>query len=205
MNTARKGRAPKFEDEIRNIFISAGYKPQREQEINSIFNVQSHDGMGRRVTTRRPYIERFLEKTIFEPASGCWLWGGQLKGEGYGRFKVTRAIQTTAHRMAWLLFHGAIGDMFVCHKCDNPTCVNPDHIYLGTHTDNMRDKRMRDRSINIPRPGEKHHNAKLTTAEVLEMRKLREAGWRYAHLGQRYGVSLSQTRRICLRERWAHV
>jgi hypothetical protein len=80
-------------------------------------------------------IARFHAKYIPEPNSGCWLWDGWVNGRGYGRFG-----KGLAHRISWELHRGPIpAGMNICHKCDVPPCVNPDHLFLGTQTDNMRD------------------------------------------------------------------
>lgn len=84
--------------------------------------------------------ERFMLKVSPEPMSGCWLWTGNiLKKDGYGQTCVLGA-NTTAHRAAWRIFRGALEPhIFVCHKCDNVLCVNPDHMFTGTQSDNMFD------------------------------------------------------------------
>jgi len=74
---------------------------------------------------------------------GCWTWAGAKNLQGYGEFflfrKGSRSHHGLAHRVAWEMFRGPIGDMFVLHKCDTPACVNPEHLFLGTQKDNMRD------------------------------------------------------------------
>ena len=92
----------------------------------------------------KPIKDRFLNLAMPEPNSGCWLWLGTIDPCGYGRFGVgsrsdgTRRV-ATASRVSWELFRGPIGESHVLHRCDNKACVNPDHLYLGTHKDNMQD------------------------------------------------------------------
>lgn len=91
-------------------------------------------------------IESFEEKISPEPNSGCWLWTGFEYGNGYGGVK-RRPRVILAHRYAWELFVGEIPDsMNVLHRCDTPKCVNPQHLFLGTHLDNMRDCSLKKRT-----------------------------------------------------------
>lgn len=84
-------------------------------------------------------ITRFNEKWIGEPNSGCWLWDGAISTNGYGAFRFNNKT-VPAHRASYMLFTGNINSGFeICHKCDTPSCVNPSHLFLGTHKDNMVD------------------------------------------------------------------
>ena len=88
---------------------------------------------------RPPVIGRFMRQIAFEPNSGCWLWLGGI-GEGYGKISID-GINYSAHRVAYQLFKNELipDGMCVLHKCDVRSCVNPDHLCIGTHTDNIRD------------------------------------------------------------------
>lgn len=84
-------------------------------------------------------LERFEAKYIPEPNTGCWLWTSTQQTFGYGAFRFRGGYQK-AHRVAWILYRGVIPDnLCVLHKCDTPTCVNPDHLFLGSRTDNNAD------------------------------------------------------------------
>lgn len=79
-----------------------------------------------------------LERSIPEPTTGCWLWNMSLDQDGYGRASF-KDMKTPAHRISYFAFKGDFKSFMVCHKCDTPACVNPDHLWLGTAKDNMRD------------------------------------------------------------------
>ena len=89
---------------------------------------------------RRPLAERFWEKVDRSGGPGsCWPFGGSRSGKGYGRLSVPGTHGETASRVAYRMSVGELGDLQVPHKCDNPPCCNPDHLFLGTPLDNMRD------------------------------------------------------------------
>lgn len=102
---------------------------------------------GQRYVTEEQRIQAFEAKYIPEPNTGCWLWTGSRCRDGYGNFyDGSRVIG--AHRFSWSVHKGqAPGKFHVLHKCDTPACVNPDHLKLGTHTDNMRDSRLKGRHV----------------------------------------------------------
>ena len=89
--------------------------------------------------------EIIVERMEPNPVSGCWEWQRMKNKKGYGRVRVTKykgmyRFSWRAHRLSYTAFIGDIPDeLFVCHKCDNPSCVNPDHLFIGDHNDNMRD------------------------------------------------------------------
>lgn len=88
-------------------------------------------------------VERFWAKV--RKTDDCWLWTASADGKGYGKMLVDGKLQQ-AHRLSWLIHTGeSPGDWHVCHKCDNPPCVRPDHLFLGTAVDNMRDMHAKGR------------------------------------------------------------
>lgn len=132
----------------------------------------------------RPSIaERFESKYFCEPNTGCFIWTASVTQKGYGKLGVEGGAFRLAHRVAWELFVGPIPDgLWVLHKCDNPPCVNIDHLYLGTNSDNMRDCVARGRFTQgwklmkgKPHPihGERHRRARLNDEAVYSIRASR--------------------------------
>lgn len=110
--------------------------------------------------------ERFMSHVIPEPNSGCWLWDAAHFSNGYTRFAKTTDKTVLGHRMSYELFCSGIPDnAFVCHKCDNPSCVNPDHLFLGDAKKNMDDKVNKNRQAY----GSKIRELKLTREQALEI------------------------------------
>jgi hypothetical protein len=111
---------------------------------------------------RRTLLERFEDKYVPEPNSGCWLWLGSTNSKGYGQIQrgARGAGLVLANRASYELYVGPIGEMHVCHRCDNPACVNPEHLFLGTHSDNMRDMHRKGRGFKAGDPrlarGDRH-------------------------------------------------
>jgi len=145
--------------------------------------------------TRKSLKERFEAKFVPEPNSGCWLWTGMTHFDrGYGLIKLrgSQAPPEGAHRVSWQLYRGEIPEeMCVLHRCDTPLCVNPDHLFLGTHRDNNLDMRAKRRER--PPFGERHWNVKLTSDQV---REIRETVGTQAAIARQFGVAQSQISRI---------
>lgn len=130
------------------------------------------------------YRNRIERRSVPVTESGCWIWEGSLCGKGYGQLRINKRL-LKAHRVAYEGFKGAIPPgMYVCHRCDTPSCVNPDHLFLGTHAENQQDKVLKGRQW---RPaGSKHHLAKLTEGQVMEIRRNPEVPVK--EFAKRFGV-----------------
>lgn len=133
-----------------------------------------------------------------EPNTGCHLWAGGVSGEGYGQFW-DGETQWGAHRFAWSRRNGSISaGLKVCHSCDTPSCVNPDHLFLGTSADNSRDMALKGRAAR----GEQNSQAKLTRANI-ELIRNTPKGTR--GLPRKMGVSRAVISLIRSGKSWKHI
>lgn len=149
---------------------------------------------------------RFAAYTRLAP-SGCLEWTGSRGTTGYGQFYFQGRPSVKAHRAAWVMAFGPIPDgMYVLHRCDNRTCVEPSHLFLGTHADNMADMSSKGRASSGPGlRGSTIGNSTLHESDVVRMRQLRAAGWTYKELAAEFATSLSNAHLICMRKHWKHV
>ena len=149
--------------------------------------------------------KRFLAK--IKKSSECWGWIGNRNSKGYGQIKLD-GVQTLAHRVSWQLFKGNIPEkMCVCHKCDNPSCVNPVHLFLGTTKDNMQDMIQKGRSNycgGAHTYGEKNVSAKITSNDVLIIREL-ATHFTQSKIAKKFRISQMQISRIVRGKHWQHV
>lgn len=150
----------------------------------------------------RPAVERFWEKVNKNAPNGCWEWAGSRMRSGHGQIHIDGKSKLV-HRFAWELNNGPIpDDLEVCHHCDNPCCVNPAHLFLGTQTDNMADMMSKVRQAR----GARHSQAKLTEAQVVEIRRRYVRGViTYKMLAAEYGVGTETIALIIQRKNWAHI
>lgn len=145
---------------------------------------------------------------------GCWLWQG-ARSRGYGAFE-SRELggMLRTHRLSWTIVHGPIPNgLYVLHRCDNPPCCNPDHLFLGTNQDNVDDMVAKGRNATKERNGsslhperkprgEKHWKAKLTSAQVADIRAAPRQRGMQTRLARQYGVCVSAISRIILDKTW---
>lgn len=153
----------------------------------------------------------------------CWPWTGALNENGYGRVRY-QGVEWKASRLAWTLTHGDPGPLCVLHKCDNPPCCNPRHLFTGTLQDNTQDmmrkgRHPRNRTGYLP-TGDRHHSrlrpevvargedngsAILTEAKVRKIRQLRSEGFTMQSIAARFRVAKGTIVFIVKRETWKHV
>lgn len=153
---------------------------------------------------------RFWANIGPEPNTGCWLWTGRCDRDGYGKINCGRAGPFLAHRWSYAHFVGPIQPgHLVCHKCDVPSCVNPDHLFAGTDADNVADATRKGRRRYCPPRGMEQPNAILTDDAVRAIRAEYAAGvprgWMFRIAPAKWGVDESVINRIVHRRSWKHV
>jgi len=130
----------------------------------------------------------------------CWTWQGKEDGQGYGRFRLWCGVDVQANRFAYALATGSDpGDLFVCHKCDNPPCCNPRHLFLGTQADNVSDMIAKGRARHI---GERNGAAKLTTCDLEAIRANICEGRANVDIAREHGVTHHVISRIRRGRSW---
>ena len=159
----------------------------------------------RNLPIRASLWDRFHDMVIPEPNSGCWLWLGAIHTTGYGVIGLGRreAGLGRAHRVAAELYGQTIPPGFyVCHRCDNRLCANPEHLFVGTPGDNARDMVAKGRDFRPNNRGERAKWSKLKSDDVREIRKKEMSAPKYAAI---YGVSKSAIHRIWEGRNWSSV
>jgi hypothetical protein len=140
----------------------------------------------------RSLAERFHEKYLVNPETGCWEWIASFGSCGYGQIGVTRSRSIGAHRASWAIHHGDPGDAYVCHRCDNRACVNPEHLFLGSQFDNLED---------MTRKGRRY--SKLSAQDVDDIRLAVETlPVSKSAVARAYGVSVTNICDICTGATW---
>lgn len=143
--------------------------------------------------------ERFWEKV--DKSGECWEWAASRVAGRYGQFWLN-GRHVKPHRYSWESVNGPIPrGLFVCHHCDNPGCVNPDHLFLGTPADNMKDRDCKGRNAR----GERNGGAKITEGCVERIKDLLSCKVPIEQIARYFDIGPTQVRRIRDGESWAHV
>jgi HNH endonuclease len=149
-------------------------------------------------------IERFARFVDVRGLNECWPWTGCKSVWGYGRFAVGNT-QKYAPRMMWFFENGKIPDaMSVLHHCDNPACVNPNHLYLGTQRQNMLDAYARKRKKPVCFQGADNPSAKLSDLEVEAARKMNDEGWSHGEIAKQFGLNRQTISNVCNYRSFTH-
>lgn len=177
-----------------------------------------------RIKLRPEDIDRFKARVEIDLATDCHLWTGYLDAAGYGNFAISRAVvgaghsrNVRAHRVAYLIATGVDpAEKLVCHSCDRPRCVNPEHLWLGTAGDNNADRQAKGRSVSGDRHpsrtqphrrprGEGHWNRRLDADKVRLIRDRRAAGASARAIADAVGVSKECVKDVLANRTWKHV
>lgn len=146
-------------------------------------------------------LARLAKRSRLNPETGCIEWTGALMHKGYGHINWRGKVYRT-HRLSYAAVNGDIPEgMFVCHKCDNPKCMNPEHLFLGTYADNSADMAQKKRST----IGERNPMAKVNTATVQAIRILGNTGMFQKNIAEKFGISREAVGLILRGERWKHI
>lgn len=151
-------------------------------------------------------MQERIERRVYFSIDGCWLWTGQKRNDkdgGYGLIKIDRRL-TRAHRVSYETYKGPIPDgLFVCHTCDVPLCVNPDHLFVGTLQENNYDMYKKGRNAKFL--GDANVRSKLKESDIPHIIKLRQSGLFYYEIAEKYNVGPNAIRDIFNKRTWSHL
>jgi hypothetical protein len=154
-----------------------------------------------------PRVEsRFWKNVDQREEDECWPWTG-CRTHGYGALHFDRRNGVElSHRISYVIHYGSISyGVCICHRCDNPICVNPNHLFPGTQSENMRDMWKKGRGRVFHHQGERNPASKLSESAVLEIIKMRTGGKKLSEMSKMFGVSKSNISSICRGKTWPHV
>ncbi len=151
--------------------------------------------------------ERLWRRVRRSEPTVCWEWSGCVTPKGYGVMWHPNRTLRLVHRLSWTLAFGPIPNgLSVCHHCDNPRCVNPEHLFLGTIRENNEDMRAKGRgSIPVPLIGSQNPHSKMTEAQVVEARSLRASGLTCRAIGEKLGIKRRTISAAVSGPNWRHL
>lgn len=184
-------KAPRFcSRKCRNDFGHIGFRPGGKIRISELTFEENIER-----------IKKYFEKYVIRQ-EGCWDWKGIIEHTGYAKLGIRPPIK--AHRASWIIYRGDIPlNMCICHTCDNRKCTNPEHLWLGTHKENIQDKIKKGRT-NAPK-GTRARHAILNDEKVKEIKIMLQNGLTCSEIGRQYKVSRKIISRIKNNETWKHV
>lgn len=145
----------------------------------------------------------FWSKVQINPGNSCWEWTGCLNSKGYGCIGLNGKVRL-AHRAMLEYLHGEIPPKMVgMHACDNPKCVRPSHLSIGTHQQNMADMRAKGRGKSVV--GEQHHNQRVAPSDVIKARQMHAAGIKESEIAKQLGMTAENVWQIVHRRTWSHL
>jgi len=162
----------------------------------------------------KPYGSISVEDRFWshvEKSNGCWIWRASLYSNGYGDTKLSPFGRRSglAHRVSWEFTYGEIPEgLNVCHSCDNPSCVRPDHLFVATQKENVRDMMVKGRMVIADHRGEKNTKSKLKTEDVIYLRSLGSGRLPYGsikQLSRKLGVTKETLRNARKSLTWSHI
>jgi hypothetical protein len=145
-------------------------------------------------------VERFHEKWKLNKRSGCWEWTASVAGKGYGQIKLPgERRQIYAHRLSYLIHYGHLADdLLICHTCDNPKCVKPSHLFVGTPADNLQDMKAKDRHLH----GTRNKKSKLSDDQVRHAHRLSAEGMSQGKIAKVLNVAQSTVFKLLKGDRY---
>ena len=161
---------------------------------------------GKRRRKRTPLAIRFWAKVDRGGPDECWEWTASRMPKGYGQIGSEERKTLLAHRVSYELHNGPIpADHDICHRCDNPPCVNPGHLFLGSRQDNMRDCSSKGRVVVPATQGERNGSARLTEAQAIEILTRHANGERGSRLASEFGVTHAAVSALIHGHTWGHL